>query len=255
MRRVDVPQIAIYITAIACWEGLKEVGAVRLDDVVMAVGLSFGEIVLLTIANAIPFEQGLRFVVQRARAMQEAVLANPGGLVGVGTTDEAVLDALVGECKQVSVLSVLRVKNSTTLLTGSVDALERVAAKATGLALACFRPVDCAAFHSELMRTAVPRVADALDRVQFARPRFPVVSNVTARPFETATIRNALLDNLCSRILWRESLDYILSDAACRSARWLVLEPAEVLAKELTRIPMQINVVACDTPPVVDADK
>lgn len=255
MARTDVPQIAIYIVAIACWEGMKQFGLIRSEDIVAAIGLSFGEIVLLTIANSISFEQGLRFVVRRARIMQEVALANPGGLIVVCTTDEVILNKILNECRQDSVLNVLRVKNSTSLLTGSFAALGRVADMVKGMRIACFRPSDCAPFHSELMRAAVPRIEEALNELEFKQPQFPVISNATARPFEIRSVRKTLLDNICNRILWRESLDFILSDSACRSARWLVLEPAEVMARELSRIPVQINVRGYDIPPGGNTDK
>lgn len=255
MARTDVPQIAIYIVAIACWEGMKQFGLVCSEDIIASIGLSFGEIVLLTIANAFSFEQGLRFVVRRARIMQEVALANPGGIIVVCTTDEVILNKIINECRQDSVLSVLRVKNSTSLLTGSFDALGRVSDMVHSMCIACFRPSDCAPFHSELMRAAVPQIEEALNELEFKRPQFPVISNATARPFEIHSIRKALLDNICNRILWRESLDFILSDSACRTAHWLVLEPAEVMARELSGIPVQINVVGNDIPPIGNTDK
>lgn len=249
MQRTDIPQIAIYIVSIACWAGLVDLGIVNSDDVVAAVGLSFGEIVLLTISGAFSFEDGLRFVVRRARAMQDTVDQFPGGLIGLATTDEDLIHRIIQHCKRSSVLSILRVKNTTTLLTGSLDALDRVRKSACQFGCSSFDVIDCAPFHSKLMEPAAFRVNDALDQISISQPAFPVVSNVIAKPFQAASIRKLLIDNLTNRILWRESLEYVINIPAAKSARWIVLEPAEVIANDVARFCPSLQIAKFDQPP------
>jgi malonyl CoA-acyl carrier protein transacylase len=55
-----------------------------------------------------------------------------------------------------------------------------------------------------MMASAVPEFAAALQRVEIGPPRVPVLSAVTAEPFDD--VRRGLLDALTMPVRWRETM-------------------------------------------------
>jgi [acyl-carrier-protein] S-malonyltransferase len=60
------------------------------------------------------------------------------------------------------------------------------------------------AFHSPMIASAVPDFAAALERVELRPPRVPVLSAVSAQPFDD--IRRRLADGLTMPVRWRETM-------------------------------------------------
>jgi [acyl-carrier-protein] S-malonyltransferase len=60
------------------------------------------------------------------------------------------------------------------------------------------------AFHSPLMASAAPEFEAALARVKFSDPRVPVLTAVTAEPFDDIPLR--LAQALTHPVRWRETM-------------------------------------------------
>jgi [acyl-carrier-protein] S-malonyltransferase len=66
------------------------------------------------------------------------------------------------------------------------------------------------AFHSSAMEQAVSLVRTALSQIDIRSPEIPVVSNVTARPYQTPDeIRRLLAIQVRASVRWRESLEWL----------------------------------------------
>lgn len=250
LSRTDLSQIAVYMTSVACWRGLLDVRMFDRTDVIASAGLSFGEITCLTISGAIPFRDGLRLVVRRGKAMQAAQEATDGGCLCVGLTDEAELQDVVRNCRGSAVLSVMRTKNTTSLMTGSVEALERSIRYVKERFNVCaFRTSHSAAFHSRLLSAAVPEMEEAMKGMKMNEPDFPVVSCTLARPYTASNIPQMLLYSMPNRLDWLGTCAYIRGIAKSKGAKWLSLEPGQYMANDLRRMkPPCQNVSICDEP-------
>jgi malonyl CoA-acyl carrier protein transacylase len=60
------------------------------------------------------------------------------------------------------------------------------------------------AFHSPMMEPAVPEFAAALEQVELREPGVPVLSAVTAQPFDDVRLR--LAQGLTRPVRWRETM-------------------------------------------------
>jgi [acyl-carrier-protein] S-malonyltransferase len=214
----------------------------------ITAGLSLGEYTALVFSGAIDFDDAVRLVDVRGRAMQEcagrlgADGLPAGGMVAVlGLERERVAD-LCGECRGGDVLEVANVLcPGNVVASGSGAACRRLeeAAQAAG-AMKCIRLEVAGAFHTTLMQDAVTKLAAALDRATIRPPRIPVVSNVDARPHEDpAEIRGLLARQVCGVVEWQASMAYVLS-AGVRSV--VEVGPGRVLRGLLKRID---RTVAC----------
>ena len=158
-----VSQPAIYVASLAALEQLRQESPEIVAGVEFSAGLSLGEYTALTFAGALSFADGVRLVQRRGAAMQAAADANPSGMVSILMLDRPQVEAL---CVQARDAGPLWVANylcpGNTVLSGSKEGCARAlqlaeeqGAKTATLAVA-------GAFHTELMRPADQRLAEAL---------------------------------------------------------------------------------------------
>jgi malonyl CoA-acyl carrier protein transacylase len=172
------------------------------DTPLAAAGHSLGEYAALTAAGAIAFDDAVRLVDARARAMADAAERRSGGMVAMLGGDEDRVRALAAELE-------LTVANDNApgqlVLSGAMAQVDAAAERARDEADAKTRKLDVGgAFHSPLMAPAAEALAAALADTQIAEPSFPVISNGSAQPF--TDVRRELAENLLQGVRWRESL-------------------------------------------------
>jgi [acyl-carrier-protein] S-malonyltransferase len=186
-------------------------GAVlRADGVTFAAaaGHSLGEYAALVLAGALTLQEALRVLVVRAGAMGEASRQRPGAMTALlGLSGQEAHDV----CQVAGRGDVLAVANENgpkqIVLSGSLAAVERAEALARSRGGKAKRLQVAGAFHSPLMREALQPVREALSRVQFRTPAFPVVSNVTGRPTSRPlALRDLLSRHLVSPVRWDASM-------------------------------------------------
>jgi malonyl CoA-acyl carrier protein transacylase len=184
-------QPAIFCASLAGWAAM---GHPQGD--VMA-GHSLGELGALVAAGALSERDGLELVVLRGRLMSEADEGGMLALMGRGAAERG---------PELGAAHGLAVANDNSpqqvVLSGPRAALPAAATAAEALGLKAVELPVSGAFHSPLMAPAVPAFASASGRVQVERPRVPVLSAVTANPFED--VREQLVQALTMPVRWRE---------------------------------------------------
>jgi [acyl-carrier-protein] S-malonyltransferase len=192
-------QPALFLCSIAQWASRDEHDDD--DDPLAAAGHSLGEYAALTAAGAIDFEDAVRLVDARARAMADAAAREDGGMVAM----------LKGERDDVFELAAelgLSLANDNApgqlVLSGRSDAIAAAVERAGDIGCRARRLDVGGAFHSPLMAPAADALRDALDATAIREPAFPVLSNGSARPF--TDIRAELAENLLKPVRWRETL-------------------------------------------------
>jgi [acyl-carrier-protein] S-malonyltransferase len=231
-----VSQPAILVTSLAMLDVLRGREGHPLDAAAITAGLSLGEYTALVFAGAIDFDDAVRLVDVRGRAMQECAETRPGAMVAVLGMERETVAALCAECRGGDVLEIANVLcPGNVVASGSAAACARLAAAATAAGAMKCVPLEVAgAFHTALMQPAVERLTEALSRTPVRTPRIPVVSNVDARPHvDPAEIRGLLARQVIGVVEWNASMAYILSTGV-RSV-WEV-GPGRVLRGLMKRI-------------------
>jgi [acyl-carrier-protein] S-malonyltransferase len=209
-----ISQPAILVTSLAALEVLREREGNPLTAARVTAGLSLGEYTALVFAGAIEFDDAVRLVDLRGRAMQDCADASPGAMLAVLGVEREKLVDLCDTCRAADVLEVANVLcPGNIVVSGTAAACRRLeeAAAAAG-ALKCV-PLDVAgAFHTRLMQPAVERLTAALAETPVRPPRIPVVSTVDARPHDDpADIRRLLARQVVGVVEWNASMASILS--------------------------------------------
>ncbi|MCC6660114.1 MAG: ACP S-malonyltransferase [Phycisphaerales bacterium] len=255
LNETDVSQPALFVTGIACWRGLLARWAMGNGEanLAAAAGLSLGEYTALHLAGAFSFEDGLELVTLRGRAMQDAAIAQPSGMVALIGADEAQASSVCDEARGTEVLVCANFNApGQVVLSGHTSACRRAAdaAAARGLRAAVL-PV-AGAFHSPLMAPAADRVRAALASVTIRAPRCPVLSNVTAVPHAAGPrgtmeqeIRRLLVDQLTSPVRWEGCCRWITGNASGQAHE---LAPGATLAGLQRRIDKSLKVNTHDKP-------
>lgn len=198
-----VCQPALFVHGFALCTELEKQG--RLGDVVMAIGLSLGEITALTAADVFDFETGLRVVAERGRLMQQACEQTVGTMASIiGESQEAV-QALCDDCNiQIANL------NCPGQIVISGEEEDVMAAVDAGRERGFRRivPLNVAgAYHSRLMEPAREAFAGFLADIPFAKPRITVLSNTTGEAVSSPDeIREALVRQVVSPVLWEDCM-------------------------------------------------
>jgi malonyl CoA-acyl carrier protein transacylase len=194
-------QPAIYCAALAGAEELRAEGrdGQPVEADVMA-GHSLGEITALVHAGSLGAEDGLRLVAARGRFMQEAAEeTGDGGMTAVRAREDN-RDAIA----EVAAANDVAIANDNApdqlVLSGAVDALDRVELELKERGVRGKRLPVAGAFHSPLMQPAVEPFRAVVTDIDFGDPRVPVMSCVTARPFED--IPDQLVRALTEPVLW-----------------------------------------------------
>jgi [acyl-carrier-protein] S-malonyltransferase len=138
------------------------------------------------------------------------------------------------------------------VISGSSDALLRAAeiAKAKGVKRAIPLSVS-APFHCPMMQPAADVMAQALAKVTIRPPAVPVLANVTAtESAEPDTIRRLLVEQVTSRVRWRESMAALGSLGVNTTVEF---GGNKVLTGMVKRIDKELQSITLDTPAEIEA--
>ena len=210
-----VAQPALGITGLAVTEILAGCG-VRPD---VTAGHSYGELVALAVAGALPEDELLGLSETRGRVMVGAAGDDPGTMAAVAASAATVRGVLDGADPEAVAGVVVANDNSPgqVVVSGPTASMERAvgALGAAGLAVRTL-PVACA-FHSSVVASAEDAFADVLAPMDVRPPDLPVYANVTAGPYpsEPSEIRALLARQLASPVRFREQIE-AMYDAGVR---------------------------------------
>jgi [acyl-carrier-protein] S-malonyltransferase len=182
-------QPAIFCAALAGYEILRQT-----YEADLMAGHSLGEITALVAADAIDAPDGLRLVAARGRLMQEA---RGGGMLAVRVRERAPVE-------EVAAVTGLAIANDNApdqlVLSGALDALDRAEELLRERKVRAKRLPVGGAFHSPLMEPAVAPFREVVEQVDFREPRVPVLSCVSAAPFDD--VREQLVAALTHPVRW-----------------------------------------------------
>ena len=221
LKRTDVTQPAIFLHSVvlaACLPGFQ-------PD--MVAGHSLGEFSALVAAGAMDFEEGLKLVSIRARAMQKACETNPGSMAAVRMLDAETIERICNETEGVVVAANYNCEGQV-VISGEKEAVAAACTKMkeAGARRALELPVG-GAFHSPLMEPARAELAEGIEKAVFHVPSCPVYQNVTAKPsVDPVEIKANLLAQLTAPVRWTQSVQQMIADGA---SHFIEIGPGKVL--------------------------
>jgi malonyl CoA-acyl carrier protein transacylase len=222
-------QPALYVVNALTWRARQEDGH---GTPAWLAGHSLGEYNALLAAGVFDFAAGLRLVQRRGRLMGAV---SGGGMAAVIGLAPAAIERILSESDAGRRLDVANFNAfDQIVIAGPREDLAAVAPAFEAAGVRAFTPLKVSApFHSRYMRAPMEEFAAGLAEVAFAPPRIPVVSNVTARPYEPDAVRETLGRQIGHAVRWLDSMIFLL-DAGVST--FVEVGPGTVLAKLVARI-------------------
>lgn len=221
LRQTRFTQPALYlVSTLAYLHAVEESG--REPDA--AAGHSVGEYAALFAAGAFDFETGLGLVKRRGELMAQASGGAMAAVIGLST--DRVADLLDERLPQLDLANL----NGPTqvVISGPESDIEAGAAVFQEAGARYIRLNVSGAFHSRYMADARGQMQTALAAMDFQPLKFPVVSNVEARPYSRERIGELLGRQLTESVRWVESVRFLLSEG---HDEFEELGPGQVLTK------------------------
>ncbi len=251
LNRTEVAQPALFVCGIACHRALVERDGELPTD--CAAGLSLGEYTALHLAGVLGFEECLGLVTRRGRLMQEAADRTAGGMVALIGADQEQAEQVCreatahGDEAEILVCANFNAPGQI-VLSGHLGACARAVAAAAVVGVRATPLTVAGAFHSPLMQPAADGMAEALAGITPAPPRYPVWSNVTARPHkpdDQELLKQRLVEQIVQPVQWSKTC---LALAAGGTIRCLEMAPGAVLRGLMRRIDRKVKVISHDVP-------
>ena len=224
--KVTQPAIFLHSTVLtACYPGFEPA---------MVAGHSLGEFSALAAAGAIAFEDALRLVAIRAKAMQKCCEKVPGSMAAIiGLTNEQV-EEICRSCSG-TVIPANYNCDGQVVISGETESVNEACGKAKEAGAKRALPLAVSgAFHSPLMEPARIELAKAIDKTEVKTPSCPIYQNVSAcAETDPKVIKENLLLQLTSPVKWTQTVKNMIADGA---GEFRELGPGTVLQGLVKRI-------------------
>ena len=235
LTQTKVTQPAIFIHSMAI---LKILGRSFQPDFV--AGHSLGEFSALVASGVLNYEDGLKLVSIRAKAMQKSCEKTNGTMAAILALENNIIEEI---CEEVQGIVVAANYNcpGQVVISGELSAVKTACKKLSeaGARRALLLPVR-GAFHSELMIHAKDELSSAINQTSFNTPICPIYQNVNGKPeILVEKIKENLISQLTSPVKWTQSINKMLEDG-CRD--FIEIGPGKVLQGLIKKINRDTNV-------------
>ncbi|XP_053992126.1 probable malonyl-CoA-acyl carrier protein transacylase, mitochondrial [Hylaeus volcanicus] len=218
--RTEFNQAATVVLSLAALEKLREERPTAFDNCMATLGYSVGEITSLILSGVISFEDGIRLVCVRGKAMQYASERVPQGMLSVNCTPSA---KIANSCQEAEKWAmemgvdnpVCRVAiylcTQRKILAGNIEALRYIESnkREMGLTDVTRLPVS-GAFHTPLMEPCLKSVFKMLSSIELDEPRCLVYSNYKTTPYNNLRlVKKYILKQIVSPVKWEQCLQKV----------------------------------------------
>lgn len=228
-------QPAILTVSYAIFKILKEEFNYNFENTKYFAGHSLGEYSALLCSGSLSFEDALYLLFERGKSMQEAVPVGKGGMLAVlGSENEEIEDCI----KKIKSKGVCEIANDNApgqiIVSGNIELIQELQNilkenKKKSIML----PVS-APFHCSLMNAAATNMKSKIENVNFTKPNYEIITNVSASPTnDSVKIKKLLVEQIYSKVRWRESILYMANQ---NITEYLEIGPGKVLTGLVKRI-------------------
>ena len=238
-------QPAIMTVGVCIFNVLNQEFGLNLNNAKFFAGHSLGEYTALVCGGSLSIERAAYLLHERGKSMQDAVHPGQGSML-------AILGMSVDEVeKEINLLPKGETceiandnSNSQVVVSGKKTAIEILSEnlkkkRKKGILL----PVS-APFHCSLMKKAAENMKDKIENTNFLKPKPNIISNVTAKEeMDVNRIKPLLIDQITSRVRWRESVDYMIKQGV---EYFLEIGPGKVLSGLVKKINKDVKVSNID---------
>ena len=218
-----------YIFAISYCYGLEAFK--KLGQPKIGIGHSLGEYTALALSEFISYSDALKIISVRGDSMQKAVENSDSTMAAVLTSDlKQTIDAVEALNNQGVSINISNFNDGSQIVIGGLkDDIDYLKSNPVDLNAKRVIPLDVAgAFHSKFVSSAKQEVQNIIDEVEFSEGKFDVYMNVDAKVADLATIKQRLVDQIDSSVMFYNQILNIENIAS--PEKWYHIGPGNVTA-------------------------
>ena len=239
-------QPAIMTIGVSIFNVLNKEYGYNLNNAKFFAGHSLGEYTALVCANSLTIGKAAFLLKERGKSMQEAVPFGEGSMI-------AVLGMTINEIE--NEINALPENDKCEIANDNCDGQVVVSGKKKSIEIlskqlkekkkkGIFLPVS-APFHCSLMKKSAETMKDKIISTNILIPKPSIISNVTAAEENNINkIKPLLIDQITSRVRWRESVNYMIKQGV---SDFLEIGPGKVLSGLVKKISKDVKVSNVNT--------
>jgi len=242
LKQTNVTQPAVFLHSIIAYKSIDpSVNLASKPD--MVAGHSLGEFSALVANGTLSFEDALRLVFIRAKAMQRACEMNPSTMAAVLALPDDEVEAICDEVQKETGEVVVPANYNCPgqlVISGSLRGVDIACQKMkiAGAKRAMVLPVG-GAFHSPLMEPAREELQQAIENTDFHSPTCAIYQNVIAKAaMDKNEIKENLIAQLTSPVRWTQTVQSMIADGA---SKFTEAGPGKVLQGLILKIDKTVS--------------
>ena len=234
-------QPSIFLASQSIYQIIKKETKVDLSNANFFAGHSLGEYSALAASESLNFDQTIKLLKKRGKAMQSAVPKGEGGMLAVlGIDIEKLNKILEDNVSSYKCFIANDNSNGQIVLSGKNKDIECLILDLKKDSIKNIKLPVSAPFHCELMRKATEVMRKEIEITEFKKPNNSIVSNVTSiETRDPLQIKELLIKQIESPVRWRESIIYMVNKGV---RKFIEIGPGKVLSGLIKRIDKNLSI-------------
>ena len=234
-------QPSIFLASQSIYQIIKKETKVDLSKANFFAGHSLGEYSALAASESLNFNQTIKLLKKRGKAMQSAVPKGEGGMLAVlGIDIEKLNKILEDNVSSYKCFIANDNSNGQIVISGKNKDIESLILDLKKDSIKNIKLPVSAPFHCELMRKATEVMRKEIEITEFKKPNNSIVSNVTSiETRDPLQIKELLIKQIESPVRWRESIIYMINKGV---RKFIEIGPGKVLSGLIKRIDKNLSI-------------
>ena len=231
----EFTQPAIFLISYSIFMMIKSETNIDLSKAKYFAGHSLGEYSALAASESLKFNETIKLLNKRGKAMQISVPKGEGGMVAVLGAELNKINELLKENKgRYQCYLANDNSNGQIVLSGKIKDLNLASEDLKKKSIKYIKLPVSAPFHCPLMEKATQIMKNEINNTEFVSPKNTIISNVTAEEVnEVEKIKDLLIKQIESPVRWRESVLHMQKN---KINKFIEIGPGKVLSGLIKRI-------------------
>ena len=236
-------QPAIFLVGYSIFHLMKQEFDINLHNAKYFAGHSLGEYTALACSNVLSFEDTIKILKIRGKAMQDAVPKGQGGMLAVLGSETKIIEKIIEDNKKIFKCFIANDNSiGQIVVSGILSDINKFSEVLTSKKIKSVKLSVSAPFHCELMNKATNIMEKEIKNISFNDFKNQIISNVTASAIsDKKLIPDLLIANIEKRVRWRESIEYMIKN---NISTFIEIGPGKVLSGLINRINRNVKVSA-----------
>ena len=243
LNETENTQPAIFLVGHSIFSLLTKEFEFDISKTLFFAGHSLGEYTALNSAGFLQFEDTLKILKFRGKAMQLSVPKGEGGMIAVlGTKIDIIENLLKENTNKYECYIANDNTDGQLVLSGKKQDLDKLVNDLNKNSIKNIVLPVSAPFHCKLMNKATEVMKNEIEKLKFETSKRILISNVTGKKMsEPSEIKRLLVEQIESRVRWRESIKFMIENG---TDQFIEIGPGKVLSGLVKRIDRNIKVNA-----------